>query len=962
MPIPVTCPCGIQVQVQNQFAGRQIRCRCQRILTVPEPWYTSATRAPSGVQPPALPPLPPTPEDDDYPRVSVASDLSPMLVWLIAGGFGLLLLVMLAVVGILVVAQPGTVQAPSSPLVQNTPPNPTIPNQPPQIPPREVAIRVDPTPAPPPDIRIQPMPIRAPNAGDPKQEIVLDRQDKLSVPIIPPAPQEVRGPPPAVWGGHTEIIRSVAFSLCGKYALSASGVISRPKGPLPPDNTVRLWDARRGKELQKSEKFVDGLASVTFSPGGRFALLCNAGKWIDKAWIDAKDKSVKLWDVQTNQSVPGFKANAATPADPRSTRGEARFQGHAGDVICVAFSPKADRVAAGSNRGVVIVWAAETGREISRCQLGLSEFHKNVFHSIVFTPDGKHLVTGAYDGSVRLWQAETGAEEFHFRDHKDVVFGVALHQTAEGRLLAVSGGGGQLSADGTGFTEGKKDFAIRMWDVTERKLIRRLTGHTDCVNGVAFSPNGRLIASASFDHTVRVWDRETGKELRCFKGHETYVRAVTVSPDGRYLLSGGDDCNLRLWNMPLQASDLIQAISQRDAAVLKQAAQDLDNMGPEVREVIPKLVEGFRKERGEVRLACLELLKRLNAFNVKELVSLLSSDDPEVRLFAVRALGQIGADARDAVTPLRDLFLKSDDVPTLEAVAESLGKIGDPSADVLEALTSKGLGHTEPAVRLQALTVLSQLKAPSLTVERLLSILQSERDVLVQGAAERALRQKLDGVTKGDIGEVRDMLKKNTSPRSTLLALDAVIRLREEAAAVVPELVPLLQVADKATRFRALMALRAVGKAARAAAPAVVKALENHSDPALRLQLALTVVALDVQEPGVLRVVLPILIAALKPGDGQAANEGQAAQILLTLGAIGEPAAAAVIEALENSRGTGAALANQRKALLLVIEKLGKKAHSEANVLRVKAFRSPAYEVFPDVREAASRAVAAMEK
>src|SRR5262249_13986458 len=140
------------------------------------------------------------------------------------------------------------------------PPNP-IPNQPlpnldPRLlppdrnPPGDPAVRIDPvTPPrdPPPvaDPRIDPRPMPVPNPADPTRDVVLDRQDKLPVPIIPPAPEEVLAPPPAVWTGHTEIIRSVAFSNCGKYALSASGVINRPKGPPPPDNTVRLWDARR---------------------------------------------------------------------------------------------------------------------------------------------------------------------------------------------------------------------------------------------------------------------------------------------------------------------------------------------------------------------------------------------------------------------------------------------------------------------------------------------------------------------------------------------------------------------------------------------------------------------------------------------------------------------------------------------------------------------------------------------
>jgi hypothetical protein len=122
------------------------------------------------------------------------------------------------------------------------------------------------------------------------------------------------------------------------------------------------------------------------------------------------------------------------------------------------------------------------------------------------------------------------------------------------------------------------------------------------------------------------------------------------------------------------------------------------------------------------------------------------------------------------------------------------------------------------------------------------------------------------------------------------------------------------------------------------------------------------VVDLDAQQPGIPRTVLPILINALKPGAVPPPGEEQTAQVLKVLGMLGEPAATAVIEALEKSRGSGAVLANQRKALLEVIEKMGKKAYSEDNVKRVKVFRSKDYEVYPDVREAATRAWVAMEK
>ncbi|MFH9575682.1 WD40 repeat domain-containing serine/threonine protein kinase, partial [Streptomyces sp. NPDC017454] len=139
---------------------------------------------------------------------------------------------------------------------------------------------------------------------------------------------------------------------------------------------------------------------------------------------------------------------------------------------------------------------------------------------------------GAY-GTVRLWDPVTGRPVCQpLIGHTGTVFRMAFSR--DGRLLAT----------------GSMDTTVRLWDTfTGQPVGEPLTGHTATVEDVAFSPDGRLLATGSMDTTVRLWDTSTGQLVgEPLTGHSECVVGVAFSPDGRLLATGSMDTTVRLWD------------------------------------------------------------------------------------------------------------------------------------------------------------------------------------------------------------------------------------------------------------------------------------------------------------------------------------------------------------------------------------------------------------------------------
>jgi WD40 repeat protein len=322
---------------------------------------------------------------------------------------------------------------------------------------------------------------------------------------------------------HMEPVSSVAYSPDGKYVLTGSN-----------DGTAILWNAATGSEIFTLIGHTNAISAVTFSADGKYIATSSSSKFLPFG-RRKNDYTVRVWKRLGSTDL--FQTVYVLH--------------HVKGVRTIAFSPDSRRIVTGCDGDTqkpivtLTIWDFEHKSfvDIKSCTKSVS--------SVVYCPDGKSIVSLNDDGTVSKWDPTSNQLLLSFKSRASWPPPGCMALSPNGQHIAI------------GYDNGVE---IRE-AVTGRELFV-LTGHTGTVASLAFSPNGKHIATANGDNTASIWDADTGKELLVYKGHTRGVTSIAFSPDGQRILTGSADHTAKVWDATATKEALLLTKHQDQINVL----------------------------------------------------------------------------------------------------------------------------------------------------------------------------------------------------------------------------------------------------------------------------------------------------------------------------------------------------------------------------------------------------------
>lgn len=283
------------------------------------------------------------------------------------------------------------------------------------------------------------------------------------------------------------------------------------------NGTVKLWNFANGNLVRTLDGHTDVVYKGVLSPDQKLLASCN------------RDGKIKLWEVATGRELK-------------------TLSGHTRPVKAVAFTPNGKTLGSVSNDGTLRLWDVASGAELRHFVHTHSTEVDDSVYSLLFIAQGKMVAAGNGDGTISFWEVATGKETRVLKGHTNGVFCLAL------------------SADGHRLVSGSDDHLVKLWDVATGNEIRtfadkKMEGVAEHVRAVSLSSDGKWLASSEVGFTqlrnefqylykrVKIWNLKTGALVFSIDQPKLEINGLAFTPDNRLLVGAGADGIIKLWNV-----------------------------------------------------------------------------------------------------------------------------------------------------------------------------------------------------------------------------------------------------------------------------------------------------------------------------------------------------------------------------------------------------------------------------